>query len=93
MSVFILKPFAKIYALTVRRVMKARAKSKWRAEMKHAKSLDDLIELGTQRGYEYPVAWAGYQIMKREERRNRKIQEIELGLSPLTDKKTRVGKS
>ena len=39
---------------------------------------DDFIALGTRRGYEYPVAWAGYQIMKREERKERKIQEIEL---------------
>ncbi len=78
MPVFILKPFAKIYALTVGRVIKSHAKSKWRAEMKNAKSLDNLIELGTRRGYEYPVAWAGYQIMKREERKERKIQEIEL---------------
>ena len=68
----------KIYSQTVGRVIKARAKSKWRAEMKNAKNLDDFIALGTRRGYEYPVAWAGYQIMKREERKERKIQEIEL---------------
>lgn len=75
---FVLKPMAKIYALSIGRVLKARAKAKRIAEMKKAKTLDDFIEIALRRGYEYPIAWADYQIMKREEWAERKKQEIEL---------------
>jgi hypothetical protein len=67
-----------IYSLTVERFLKSRRKSKLISEMKKAKTLDDFIAIAMRYEYEYPIAWAGYQIMKREERKERRKQEKEL---------------
>lgn len=67
-----------IYSLTVERLLKFRRRKKLISEMKKAKTLDDFIAIAMRYEYEYPIAWAGYQIMQREERKKRRKQENEL---------------
>ncbi len=63
------------YSYTIGRILKARAKAKWCAEIKEAKTVEDLIDFAMQRGYSYPIAWAEYQIVKRKENKERKMLE------------------
>ena len=63
------------YSHTIGRILKARAKAKWSAEMKKAKTVEDVIDFAMRRGYSYPIAWAEYQILKRKENKEREMLE------------------